>query len=174
MVQHEEQHTNLKSMGKNVTIFPLAKMVNKEVIEIGDDCKIDDFTFINGGKGITFGKGVHIASFTSIIGGGELIMGDYSGTGCGTRIITGTATPEGRMNPNIPNREQMRVVIGKVVIGRESSIGTNVVIHPNVTIGEGAVIGSNSLVLKDVEPWTINVGSPCRVIRKREKVNFED
>jgi galactoside O-acetyltransferase len=49
-----------------------------------------------------------------------------------------------------------------------------VVVHPNVRIGEGAIIGSNSLVLKDVEPWSINVGSPCRKIGERPKVMVED
>ena len=40
----------------------------------------------------------------------------------------------------------------------------------NVTIGEGAIISSNSLVLKDVEPWSINIGSPCRQIGARPRL----
>ena len=40
----------------------------------------------------------------------------------------------------------------------------------NVTIGEGAIIGSNSLVLKDIEPWSVNVGSPCKKVGERPKV----
>jgi acetyltransferase-like isoleucine patch superfamily enzyme len=40
---------------------------------------------------------------------------------------------------------------------------------PGVTIGEGAVVGANSLVTTSIEPWTINFGSPARVVRDRPK-----
>jgi serine acetyltransferase len=36
-----------------------------------------------------------------------------------------------------------------------------------VTIGEGAVIGSGAVVTRDVEPWTVNVGTPARAIATR-------
>ena len=78
-----------------------------------------------------------------------------------------------RMSTVLPE-EQRNVIRGKVIIEKDAFIGTNVVIHPNVTIGEGSIIGSNSLILKDVEPWTINVGSPCKKIGVRPKVNLED
>ena len=38
---------------------------------------------------------------------------------------------------------------------------------PGVHIGDGAVIGTNSTVTKDVEPYTIVAGSPAKTIRKR-------
>lgn len=46
-------------------------------------------------------------------------------------------------------------------------IGGNVVVLPGVTIGEGAVIGAGSLVSKDIPPYTVAVGVPARVIKKR-------
>ena len=46
----------LKTCGKNVKIFPLAKMIHPELIEIGEGTQIDDFTLINGGKGTQIGK----------------------------------------------------------------------------------------------------------------------
>ena len=164
-----------KKLGNNVKIYEYAKIVKKKVIEIGDFTQIDDFTFIYGGKGITIGRYVHIACFVSIIGGGELYIGDYVGLAAGTRIITGTDTYYGgsRMGPNIP-MEQRNLFISFVRIEKEACLGTNVIVHPGVTIGEGAVVGSNSLVLKDVEPWTVNVGSPCKAIKKRPKVRFKD
>ena len=59
-------------------------------------------------------------------------------------------------------------------IEKDAFIGTNAIIHPGITIGEGAIIGSNSLVLKDIKPWTINIGSPTKVIGTRPKVKFKD
>jgi galactoside O-acetyltransferase len=158
--------------GGNVTIYPTAIIIKPEVIKIYDNSVIDDFTFIYGGKGITIGRNVHIAPFVSITGGGELVMGDYSVLACGARILTGTDTHHGgkRMSSTLP-LTQRNVVRGKVEIRKDAFVGTNVVVHPNVTIGEGAIIGSNSLVLEDVDPWTINVGSPCKTIGQRSKIS---
>ena len=43
----------------------------------------------------------------------------------------------------------------------------NAVILPGVHIGDGAIIGANSVVGSDIEPYTIVVGNPARVLRKR-------
>lgn len=165
----------LKKCGENITIYPLAKIVKPYEVEIGDNSILDDFTFINGGDGIKIGRYVHIASFVSIIGGGELVLGDYTVLACGARVLTATDTyyDGKRMSSALP-AEQRNVIRGRVVIEKDAFIGTNVVIHPNVKIGEGAVIGSNSLVLKDVEPWSINAGSPCKKIGNRPKVVVEN
>ena len=166
---------NFKKAGSNLKIFDLAKIVKPEVIEIGDYSEIDDFTFIYGGKGIKIGRYVHISRFVSIIGGGELYLGDYTVLADGSRILTGTDSYNSgaRMSTCLPI-EQRNVKISFVHIEKDAFVGTNSIVHPGVTIGEGAIIGSNSLVLKDIEPWTINVGSPCRVIGHRPKVKFKD
>ena len=171
----ENVKKRLKKCGENVKIYSLAKIVKPEVIEVGDHSMIDDFTFIYGGKGIKIGRYVHIASFVSIIGGGELILDDYTVLANGSRILTGTDTYYGekRMSTALPI-EQRNVVRGKVIIEKDAFIGTNGVVHPNVRIGEGAIIGSNSLVLKDIEPWSINVGSPCKKTGERSRVVVED
>lgn len=161
----------LKYLGKNVKIFPLVKIVRPEVVEIGDNTQIDDFNFINGGQGIKIGKFNHIASFVSVVGGGQLITEDYVGIATGSRVITGTHHyGDGkRICPLIPEKEQ-HVIRGKIVLKKDVFIGANVVIHPNIVIGEGAIIGSGSVVLKGVEPWTLNVGAPCKKIGIRPRV----
>jgi len=55
----------------------------------------------------------------------------------------------------------------KVIIGNDVWIGINVSIMGGVTIGDGAIIGSHSLVTKNVEPYTIVGGVPAKKIRKR-------
>lgn len=166
---------SFKKLGEGVKIYPLARIVKPEVIEIGPFCKIDDFSFMYGGRSIVIGRYVHIASFVSVIGGGELVVGDYVAITTGARLITGTDHYEGgsRMSTALP-LEQRNVRIGKIVIGKDAFVGTNAVVHPGVTIGEGAVIGSCSLVLEDCEPWTIYAGIPCKEIGKRPKVNRPD
>ena len=56
---------------------------------------------------------------------------------------------------------------GDTVIGNDVWIGQNAVILPGVHIGDGAIIGANCVVGSDVEPYTIVIGNPARVLRKR-------
>lgn len=53
------------------------------------------------------------------------------------------------------------------VVGNDVWIGSEAMIMPGVTIGDGAVIGSRSLVTKDIEPYTIVGGNPAKPLKKR-------
>ena len=59
---------------------------------------------------------------------------------------------------------------GDTVIGNDVWIGNSVTFMPGVKIGDGSIIGANSVVTKNVDPYTIVAGNPAKVIRKR----FED
>lgn len=56
---------------------------------------------------------------------------------------------------------------GDTVVGNDVWIGQNATILPGVNIGDGAIIGANSTVGSDVEPYAIVAGNPARFIRKR-------
>lgn len=56
---------------------------------------------------------------------------------------------------------------GDTVVGNDVWIGQNAVILPGVHIGDGAIIGANSVVGCDVEPYTVVVGNPAEPIRYR-------
>lgn len=53
-----------------------------------------------------------------------------------------------------------------VTIGNNVWFGGNVVVNPNVSIGDNTIIGSGSVVTKDIPANVIAVGNPCRVIRE--------
>jgi acetyltransferase-like isoleucine patch superfamily enzyme len=55
----------------------------------------------------------------------------------------------------------------ETIIGNDVWIGTNAFIKGGITIGHGAIIGAHAVVTKDVEPYSIVVGNPGRVIKKR-------
>lgn len=157
-----------RSCGQGVKIWPQAKIVNCEHISIGHRVIIDDFVLIISGPETRIGNFVHIASFTSITGGGKLVIEDFAGLSGGVRIYTGNEQYGGECmtNPTVPH--PFRVPIrGKVTIGRHAIIGANSVILPGITIGEGAVVGACSLVTKDCKPWSVNFGSPARPIKTR-------
>jgi len=157
-------------VGQDVVIWPLAKIVSPEVISIGDSVMIDDFVFLMGGKRTTIGSFVHIASFASITGGGELLIEDLSGVSSGVRVYTGNDdySGGGLTGPAVPEPYRMPVR-SFVQIRKHVIVGANTVILPGVTIGEGVAIGANSLIKSDCEPWTIYVGSPAKPLRARPR-----
>lgn len=56
---------------------------------------------------------------------------------------------------------------GDTIVGNDVWIGTEAIIMPGVTIGDGAVIGTRAVVTKGVPPYTIVGGNPAKEIRKR-------
>lgn len=156
------------SLGQDVVIWPMAKIIAPERISLGDSVIIDDFVFLMGGQRTCIGSFVHIASFTSIAGGGEFLMEDFAGLSGGVRIYTGNEDYLGGSltNPAVP--PPYRVPLRSFVrIGKHAIIGANSVILPGVIIGEGAAVGANSLVTRDCDPWTIYAGSPAKPRKSR-------
>jgi galactoside O-acetyltransferase len=165
----------LKYCGKDVRTYPLGKIAKPESVELDDNCQIFDFAFIYGGKFTKIGKHSIICWYALIEGGGEAFIGDRVLIGPGTKIITGVFDHRHgfRMVDQLPEG-QFNLITGRTTIGDDVSISANCTILPNITIGEGAIVGANSLVREDLEPWGIYVGSPCKKIGEREKTkNFD-
>jgi acetyltransferase-like isoleucine patch superfamily enzyme len=158
----------LSQAGEDVRIFDLTRLTEARQISIGDHVLIDDFVFLQGGAGLRIGSYVHIAAFASITGGGSATVGDFCGIASGARILTGTDCFDGSglIGPTVPDGRRS-VERSSAALGDHSFIGANAVVHPGVRIGEGAVIGSCSVVREDIAPWTINVGAPTRVVGTR-------
>ena len=55
----------------------------------------------------------------------------------------------------------------KTIIGPDVWIAASSIVRQGITIGQGAVVGANSFVNKDVPPYAIVVGSPARILRYR-------
>jgi len=157
------------SVGDAITLHPHCVFVAPERIHLRSHVMISEFTWIHGGVATVIGSFVHLANHSSIAGGGVCILEDFVGFSAGARVISGTelVKGEGLTNPTIP--AEFRAVRRSFVhLQRHAFLGTNAVVHCGVTIGEGAVIGSGCVVTGDVEPWTINVGVPARVVGKRD------
>ena len=62
----------------------------------------------------------------------------------------------------------------KIVLEKDSCVGTGSVLLPGAYIGEGAVVGANTVVKKKIAPYDIVAGSPARIIGKRDKVTVPE
>jgi galactoside O-acetyltransferase len=156
------------NLGEGARIYPLAKIVHPENLWLGAHSSVDDFVFLNAGRSTRVGRYVHIACHVSVIGGGELEIGDYAVVATGARLLTASDTFAGgaRMSTHLPD-EFRRVVDQRIAIGRDAFVGANCVVMPGVTIAEGAVAGAGSVVTRDLDPWTVYAGVPARPIGRR-------
>jgi putative colanic acid biosynthesis acetyltransferase WcaF len=64
--------------------------------------------------------------------------------------------------------EALPLVTGPIDVGADAFIGTQALVLPGITIGDGAVVGAGSVVTKDVDAWTIVAGNPARAMGVRE------
>ena len=55
---------------------------------------------------------------------------------------------------------------GPITIGDDAWLGTGAIVMPNITIGQGGVVGASSLVITDVPPFTVVAGVPAKSIKK--------
>lgn len=67
-----------------------------------------------------------------------------------------------------PSKKELRASSkGNIVIGNDVWMGREAVILPGVKIGDGAIIGAQSVVTHDVPPYSVVAGNPARFIRRR-------
>ena len=106
-----------------------------------------------------------IGKFCAIAKGIEFIM-----NGANHRMNSVTTYPfnimGGGWEKHVPKFSDLPYK-GDTVVGNDVWIGQNVTVMPGVHIGDGAIIGAHSVVARDIPPYCIAVGNPCRVIRKR-------
>lgn len=171
---------NEKFPNRNVpSVCFIKNVITRPNIEVGDYTYYDD---ANGADKFE----EHVTHHYEFLGD-KLIIGKFCQIASGIKIIMNGANH--RMNSvttypfNIMGNGWEKVTPkltdlpfkGDTVIGNDVWIGQNVTILPGVHIGDGAIIGANSVVTKDIPAYHIAAGNPCKVIRKRfseELINY--
>jgi galactoside O-acetyltransferase len=158
-----------KRVGKDVLLSDKASIYNPAGIEIGDFSRIDDFCVLSAGSGgISIGANVHIAVFSSLIGGGRIELHDFSNVSSRVSIYSSNDDYSGAAmsNPTIPenftNVQKSPVTLCKHVI-----VGAGAVVLPGVTMNCGAVAGALSLIKEECEEFGIYAGIPATRIGTR-------
>ena len=110
------------------------------------------------------GDKIIIGKFCQIAAGVEFVM-----NGANHQLNAATTYPFyifGTWDQEAPTESQLPLK-GDTVIGNDVWIGQNAAILPGVHVGDGAIIGLNSTVASDLEPYGVYAGNPARLIRKR-------
>lgn len=131
----------LKYCGKNVRFYPPLTLEGKEYIQIGDNTAIGTYVHIWGHGDVNIGNNVAIAAHCCITS----LNHDYS-----HELI--------RKGP---------IIKKQVTIEDDVWLGYGVIVLPGVTIGRGAVIGAGSVVANDIPAYSIAIGNPAKIIKKR-------
>ncbi len=132
-----------KKIGKRCFYLDWIVWLNGDGVELGDDVGFNYGVYVNG----------------------------YGGLKIGDRTIIG---PYAMIHTGNHKRDPRRPIAGQgwtkepVTIGQDCWIGMGVVILPGVTIGDGVIVGAGSVVPKDLPPYTVAVGNPCKVIKERK------
>lgn len=148
----------------------LKNLIDSTNIEVGDYTYYDDLEDVNNfmnnvkyhfeftGDKLIIGKFCMIASGVSFIMNGANHLTDAVSTY--PFAIFGNGWEKAMEGKEYP-------VKGDTVIGNDVWIGHNATIMAGVKIGNGAIIATNSTVIKDVEPYSIVGGNPAKEIKKR-------
>lgn len=143
-----------------VTIFEYTKIINRENIEFGNKVLIDDFVLIYAKHKMRIGSYTHIGSFSSIVASDYVEMDDFSVLSHGCRIFSASDDfITGGFGSPLVNIKYRNIKKDPVILKKFAIIGANSVILPGVTIGEGASVGANSVVTKNLEPWGVYINN---------------
>lgn len=173
----------------HLKINPSVEIENSGCFHYGIRCMISKHTnivihdkgFLSLNDDVYIGRNVEIGSDDITIGFDTslqdrcILLGTIKiGAGCilAPNIFISSGGHHFEINPYLPIREQDVIGVKSVphkpvIIEDDCWIGINSIIMPGVVIGKGSVIGAGSIVTKNIPPYSVSVGAPTKVIRKR-------
>lgn len=112
------------------------------------------------GEHFKLGKNVFINFNCSFLSCAYIEIGDNCYLGPNVQVYTA-------IHPINPEERNKAVNMAEPVkIGKDCWLGGGVIVLPGVEIGDGCTIGAGSVVTKNIPPYSVAAGNPCRVLRK--------
>ncbi len=146
-------------LGKNVQLFGF---VNLYGCEIGDDTRIGTFVEIQ--KGVKVGARCKISSHVFICSG--VTIEDEVFIGHGVNFTNDLWPRSTASNGALKGADDWKCE--STFIRKGASIGSGATLLAGITVGENAMIGAGSVVVKDVMPDTTVVGNPAKPVRNKK------
>lgn len=173
MISTMKNRLLVKQCGNNVVFFQGVRMKGGRNIVVGSDIIIRKNSTI-AAQTKYFGQklypviiiedGVDLGEDTFITASNRIVIGRNSLFG---RMVTVTDNSHGTTSiEDLSKAPHLRMVIskGEVVVGENVWIGDKATILPGVHIGNGAVVGANAVVTKDVPPFCVVGGIPAKIL----------
>jgi acetyltransferase-like isoleucine patch superfamily enzyme len=162
-----------ESVGKRLSLARLPFIVGHAKIYIGDDVNFFGQVDIHSGRifdepKLIIHNRVDIGHGVSFIVNKEIVIEDDVNVAGGVAFMDTDSHPrdvDDRIADLPPKPEEIR----PVRICKNAWISRGSMIMKGVTVGEGAIIGANSVVVTDIPPHSIAMGNPARVIVKNAK-----
>jgi putative colanic acid biosynthesis acetyltransferase WcaF len=101
---------------------------------------------------VAIGRNVEIYNYAPVTIGSMTLISQY------TWLCTGT---------HDYSHIHMPLTWAPITIGQECWVAADVFVGPGVTIGDGAVVGARSVVVKNLPEWTVAAGNPCVPLKPR-------
>jgi acetyltransferase-like isoleucine patch superfamily enzyme len=153
-----------KSVGSDLQIAPSVVLKHPETMEFGDSVFIGSQAMIQGRFDGTCRIGNHVwIGPQAYFDARALVLEDYVGWGPGAKVLGSAHTGEPLDVPIIATE----LVIKPVHIGFGADIGMNASILPGVHIGAHSIVGTGSVVTRDVPDYAIVAGAPAKILRFR-------
>ena len=162
-------------VGKNLSLSAMPDITGHAEIYLGDDVNI--FGHLGVGSGRIFdnpkliiGDRVDLGHRVFFTVNKEVVIEDDVNIADNVRIVDSDAHPrdaEARARNLPPPPDEIK----PVRICRRAWLGQGASIMKGVTIGEGAIIGAQSVVVTDIPPYALALGNPARVLVKDVRVN---
>lgn len=168
--EEELRSLGFRRLGRNVRVSDRAAIHSPGRISLGDHARIDDFCVLSaaGEAGISIGRYVHVSPHCILVGGGSIVMEDFSQLSARVTLLSSGDDIHGDFphGAAIPE-EYRRVHHGRIVLERYSGAAAGCVLLPDARIGEGTIVGAMSLVRESCDPYSIYAGIPARRLKAR-------
>jgi len=155
------------SLGTNISIERgcVIRVQEKSSLFVGNYVFIGKDSEINSYKHILIGEKTSIQSRANIFGDVKIL----SNCVIGPNLYVSSFSHKFAKNSSqlIIDQDEIPSISKEVVINEDCFIGINVFIKPGINIGRGCVIGANTNVVTNLEPYSVVVGNPSKLLKKR-------
>jgi acetyltransferase-like isoleucine patch superfamily enzyme len=154
-------------VGSNIIVRP------ESTLKLGSNCSIGRYVELGPDRRIEIGSETSVQDRSIILG--DVTFGRYCSLAPNVNISSGRHWFDLRPHELIKDQDRL-VLADETLLNQRSKpvtveddcwLGINTVVMPGVTIGKGAVVGANSVVTGDIEPYTVMAGAPAKLLRRR-------
>lgn len=157
---------DFKFLGNNVIFENDVKVFHPENIYLEDNIYIGHNSILKAyhKNEMIIRKNTWIGQYCFFHSAGGIEIGEAVGIGPYVKIITSVHSDDNIELPILFHPLNFK----RVILENGCDIGIGTIILPGVTIGEGAIIGAGSIVVKSIPSYSVAAGVPARILRKRK------